>query len=170
MIPKSMKVRLLTDGSLISLGLTAVIFVSLYINPEMWVQDAPPDIQAKVGPKSKKAKRQTALFALPFFLILFGGVIRSNILLKRQNGGKLSFKMAFLNAYGLFLYFWLFDLVIIDWLILVTLKPNFVIIPGTEGMEGYDDYAFHLKAALPALPMIALPSLIIATITASRNS
>ena len=170
MIPKNLRKRLLTDGTLINLGLTAIIFVTLYINPEMWLQDAPPDIKEKVGKKSAKAKWQSALFAIPFFVILFGGVIRSNILLKRQNGGKLPFKMAFLNAYGLFLYFWLFDLVIIDWLFLVTLKPSFAVLPGTEGMAGYDDYAFHLKTALPALPMIALPCLIIAAFTASHKS
>ena len=157
--------QLLKDGSLINAGLTTIIFATLYLNPEIWLQDAPPDIQAKVGPKSDKAKRLSILFAIPFFLILFGGVIRSNIRLKQQNGGKLPFKIAFLNAYGRFFYFWLFDLVIIDWLLLVTLKPDFIVLPGTEGMAGYDDYAFHLKAALPALPMMILPSLLIAAFT-----
>ncbi|WP_420631303.1 nitroreductase [Candidatus Leptofilum sp.] len=161
--------RLLKDGTAINLGLTAVIFGTLYINPEIWVHDAPPDIREKFGPKSERAKRQTLWAAIPFFLILFGGVIRSNQLLKRQNEGKLDFKVAFLNAYGLFLYFWLFDLIILDWLIFVTLKPKFIIWPGTEGMAGYDDYGFHLKTALPALPMAILPSLIIAALTANKS-
>lgn len=169
MMRKKFAKRLLKDGSLINMGLTAVIFGTLYINPEIWVHDAPPDIREKFGPKSEKAKRQSIFAAIPFFLILFGGVIRSNFLLKRQNGGELSFKSAFLNAYGLFLYFWLFDLVILDWLIFVTLKPSFFIFPGTEGMAGYDDYAFHLTTALPALPLAILPSLLIAAFTASHN-
>ena len=166
---KANRTRLWKDGSLMNGALTAVIFGSLYLNPEIWVHDAPPDIREKFGPKSEKAKRQTTLIAIPFFLILFGGVIRSNILLKRQNGGRLPFKTAFLNAYGLFLYFWLFDLVILDWLIFVTLKPSFLIFPGTEGMAGYDDYGFHLKTALPALPMAILPSLLIAAFTARHK-
>ncbi|MBK8900441.1 MAG: nitroreductase [Anaerolineaceae bacterium] len=164
------KSRLLKDGTLINAGITAVIFSSLYVNPEIWVHDAPPDIQEKFGPKSRKAKWQTILFGVPFMLILFGGVVHSTRQLKQQMGGHLPFKMAFWHAYGLLLYFWLFDLVIIDWLWLVTFKPSFALIPGTEGMAGYDNYSFHLKAALPALPGMAIPALIIAFFIASGKS
>ncbi len=161
--------RLLKDGSTINIKLATLIFASLYINPKMWVSDYPPDIREKLGPKSSKTQWQTIFIAIPFFLILIGGIVRSNILLRRQNDGVLSFKNAFLNAYGLFLYFWLFDLLIIDWLIFVTLQPSFIILPGTEGMAGYDDYAFHLKVALPALPLAILPSLLIAAFTNGRS-
>lgn len=169
MIFKKSASRLLKDGSTINNRLAALIFASLYVNPEMWVDDYPPDIREKFGSKSSKTKWQTVFIAIPFFLILIGGIVRSNILLKQQNDGVLSFKTAFLNAYGLFLYFWLFDLLIIDWFIFVTLQPNFIILPGTEGMAGYDDYGFHLKISLPALPLAVLPSLLIAALTASRN-
>lgn len=169
MLKKPFTKHLLKNGSIINGGLAAVIVSSLYVNPMMWVQDAPPDIREKAGPKNKKTKWQTMLFGIPFMLILFGGVVRSNLQLKRQLGGKLPFKLAFWQAYGLLLYFWLFDLVIIDWLWLVTFKPSFVIIPGTEGMAGYDDYAFHLRVSWPALPGMIIPALIIAFFTASRK-
>lgn len=161
--------RLLKDGTFLSVSLAAVIGLTLRINPEIWVHDYPPDIKEKFGPKSDKAKRQTWLAAIPFFVLLIGVVVRSNLALKRENGGHLPIKMAFLNAYGLFLYFWLFDLVILDWLLFVTLKPSFVVLPGTEGLAGYDDYAFHLRTALPALPTMALPALVIALFTAGQN-
>ncbi len=161
--------RLLKDGTFLSVSLAAVIGLTLRINPEIWVHDYPPDIKEKFGPKSDKAKRQTWLAAIPFFFLLIGGVVRSNLALKRENGGSLPFKMAFLNVYGLFAYFWLFDLVVLDWLLFVTLKPSFVVLPGTEGMAGYDDYGFHLKAALPALPGMAIPALLIAFFTASKK-
>lgn len=158
--------RLLKDGTFLSLSLAVVIGLTLRINPEIWVHDYPPDIKEKFGPQSDKAKQQAWLAAIPFFFLLIGVVVRSNLALKRDNGGHLPVKMAFLNTYGLFLYFWLFDLVILDWLLFVTLKPAFVVLPGTEGMAGYDDYGFHLRAALPALPAMALPALIIALFTA----
>lgn len=161
--------RLLKDGTLLNLSLTTVIGLSLGLNPEIWVNDYPPDIKERFGPKSEKAKRQTWLVAIPFFFLLIGMVVRSNLALKRENGGSLPFKMAFLNVYGLFAYFWLFDLVVLDWLLFVTLKPSFVVLPGTEGMAGYDDYSFHLKAALPALPGMAIPALLIAFFTASKK-
>jgi hypothetical protein len=161
--------RLLKDGTFLNVSLATVIGLSLRLNPEIWVHDYPPDIKERFGPKSEKAKRQTWLAAIPFFFLLIGVVVRSNLALKRDNGGHLPLKMAFLNSYGLFAYFWLFDLVILDWLLFVTLKPSFVVLPGTEGMAGYDDYGFHLKAALPALPAMALPALIIALFTSSRK-
>jgi hypothetical protein len=166
---KTFTKHLLKNGSIINGSIAAVIFSSLYVNPMMWVQDAPPDIREKVGPKDKKAKWQTMLFGIPFMLILFGGIAHSNQQLKRQLGGKLPFKLAFWQAYGLLLYFWLFDLVLIDWLCLVTFKPSFAIIPGTEGMAGWDDYAFHLRASWPALPAMIIPALIIALFTARRK-
>lgn len=161
--------RLLKDGTFLSVSLATVIGLTLRINPEIWVHDYPPDIKEKFGPKSEKARRQTWLAAIPFFFLLIGVVVRSNLALKRDNDGRLPIKIAFLNAYGLFVYFWLFDLVILDWLLFVTLKPSFVVLPGTEGMAGYNDYAFHLRTALPALPAMALPAFVIALFTASRN-
>jgi hypothetical protein len=170
MLKKTFTKHLLKNGSLINGSIAAVIFSSLYVNPMIWAHDAPPDIREKAGAKDTKTKWQTMLFGIPLMLILFGGVVRSNQQLKRQLGGNLSFKLAFWQAYGLLLYFWLFDLVIIDWLCLVTFKPSFAIIPGTEGMAGYDDYAFHLRESLPALPGMIIPALIIAFFTASQNS
>jgi hypothetical protein len=170
MTQKLLRNRLLKDGNLLSLSLAALISVTFYINPEIWVHDYPPDIQEMFGPKSSKAKRQTPLVAIPFFLLLIGLVVRSNLALKRENGGELPFKMAFLNTYGQFMYFWLFDLLIMDWLVFVTLKPSIIVLPGTEGAAGYDDYAFHLKTALPAVPLAILPSLLIAALTYGRST
>lgn len=169
MTAKMLRTHILKDGNLLSLSLVALITVTVFINPEIWVHDYPPDIQEKFGPKSDKARRQTKLAAIPFFLLLIGLLVRSNLTLKRQNGGSLPFRYAFLNTYGLIAYFWLFDLVILDWLVFVTLKPGIVVLPGTEGAAGYDDYAFHLKTVLPALPLAILPSLIIAALTYGRS-
>ena len=36
--------------------------------------------------------------------------------------------------------------------------------------RGYSDYAFHLKTALPALPLAIIPSLIIAALTYGRST
>ncbi len=166
---KELRNHLLKDGNILSLSLAALISITFFINPEIWVHDYPPDIQQKFGPKSEQAERQTKLAAIPFFLLLIGLVVRSNLMLKQKNGGVLPFKVAFLNTYGQFLYFWLFDLVIMDWLIFVTLKPRMIVLPGTEGAAGYDDYAFHLKTALPALPLAIFPSLIIAALTYGRS-
>ncbi len=58
----------------------------------------------------------------------------------------------------------LVDLVILDWLIFVTLQPKFTVLPGTEGLAGYKDYAFHFKAFLRGTVLCFLASLVIAGI------
>jgi hypothetical protein len=32
----------------------------------------------------------------------------------------------------------LLDLLLLDWFVLMTLRPRFMILPGTEGMAGYE--------------------------------
>lgn len=158
--------RLLVDGSVMNGLLTALIFGSLYYDPEIWLHDYPEEIQERYGPRSRKAERLAKILAIPFLLILVVGVVRSNLKLREERGGQLSFKAAFLNAYGLLLYFWLHDLLLIDWTIMLLFKPSFAVLPGTEGMEAYDDAWFHLREALPALPLMAVPALIVAAFTA----
>ena len=161
--------HMLKDGTLLNLLFGAFTSITLLLNPEIWLNDYPPDIKEKFGPQSKTARRQGLLAAIPFFLLLIGPVVRSNLALKKENGGVLPFKMAFLNTYGQFVYVWLFDLVVMDWLFFVTLQPKRIVLPGTEGAAGYKDYGFHLKASLPALPLMAIPSLIIAAFTYGRS-
>ncbi len=162
--------RVLHDGGAMSGALGALIVASMAANPEMWLQDYPPAIKEAFGPKSRKAQIQSMLVAIPFFGILVGGVIWSNRKLRQENGGALSFKGAFWHTYALFAFFWLFDLTIVDWLFFVTLKPSFAVLPGTEGMAGYEDYGFHLTTALPALPLMAIPALIVAFLMRSKPS
>ena len=37
----------------------------------------------------------------------------------------------------------LVDLLVMDWLIVCTITPRFLVLPGTEGMAGYKDYRTH---------------------------
>lgn len=160
--------RVLIDGGAMSGGLSLLIGASMMVNPEIWVQDYPPDIREAYGPKSRKAQIQGVLLSLPFFGILLGGAVWSNRRLRQEKGGPLRFTAAFWHTYALFALFWLFDLVVLDWLVFVTLTPAAAVLPGTEGMEGYNDYAFHLKVSLPALPLMAFPALVIAFLVRSR--
>jgi hypothetical protein len=160
--------RFLAETAVYNGLLSTLILGMMRWNPGIWAHDYPPDIREKFGPVDARTKRQTAIAAVPFFLIMFGSIIRSNLRLKRQNGGRLSLKAAFANAFGLIFSGWLFDLTILDWLIFVTITPDIVVLPGTEGLAGYDDYAFHLREHLRALPMLAGVSLVFALLTASR--
>lgn len=160
--------RLLKDIFLYDTAMASLILIPSYINAEMWLNDYPSDIKARFGPMSDKAKRQAAILSIPFLFVLVGGIIWSNLRLKRVNGGQLGRKTAFLNAFALIFSGWLFDLTILDWLLFVKVTPSFVVLPGTEGMAGYDDYGFHLREHMRALPFLAVAALIIALLTAKE--
>ncbi len=161
--------QLLIDAVIYNAALGSLVVGTLYINPEIWLNDYPPDIKEKYGPMSQRSKRHAALMVIPFFGIMLGGLIWSNRRQKRQNGGCLSFRAAFTNAYALILSGWLFDLTILDWLVFVRHTPDFMVLPGTEGMAGYNDAVFHLKEHIKALPMLAGLALIIAMLTVSHG-
>jgi hypothetical protein len=154
----------LHDCALYNFVLCAFILGSMLLNRELWLNDYPPDIKAKVGPMSAKARKQGSLLAIPLLLIMVGGVIWSTVRLKQQNEGTLSFTDAYWHTAGMVMSFWLSDLLVIDWLIGVTWTPTFIVLPGTEGMAGYKDYGFHLRAHLRAAPALLLTSAVLAWI------
>ncbi len=101
--------RALTDGSILSTLLGVIMLSAARYNPEIWLNGYPPAIRQKVGPMSPRARRQGSLLGVPFMAIFFGLLVYSNLKLRKQNGGNLSFLAAFLNAYVVFMTFNLFD-------------------------------------------------------------
>jgi hypothetical protein len=157
--------RLLVDGARLSGILSLMIGLSARYNPEMWLHDYPPDIQAKFGPMSAKARRQRTVIAVPVLVSIFGGLLRSTQKLNAEHGGKLPFGTAFLHTFLLFHFFALYDTLVLDWLFFNTIQPPWVILPGTEGMAGYKDYGFHIRVTYLS-PMPWLLSIVIALVIA----
>jgi hypothetical protein len=138
--------RVPIDGTVMNVLLSIVVYGSLYLNPFMWIGDYPPDIQAAVGPVTVPAGQRLSTGIL-LLLIVTGVPLWSSAKLRRKNRGRLSFAPAFVHNALLALYFAVWDLLILDWLIFVTIQPGFIVIPGTEGLAGYKDYWFHLKVS-----------------------
>ena len=149
-------------GAIVTAMMTVFIFASLYYNPEMWLHDAPPEVQAKFGPMSAKAKRQRLLWATPMCTALIALLIWSIVQLRPIIGGELPFIPVFLSLWVMLMTFNLWDLLIIDWLIVVAIQPKWIIIPGSEGMAAYNDYGFHLRAFCKGTLGIVIASALIA--------
>ena len=161
--------RVLVDGGVMSALLGAIVMASLAYDAEMWHQDYPPDIQERAGPMSERAKRERLVVAVPLFAILFGAPLRSNLKLKRERGGELSFAAAAANAYAVWLVFNLFDLLVLDYLILIGLNPRFAVLAGTEGMPSYRDIRHLFLGFLKGMVVGLIPSLLIALLTMRKQ-
>jgi hypothetical protein len=138
--------KIIIDGGILSAIASFYLFMVLYINRRVFLQDYPEEIQRAVPPKSREERRLSLLFGTPFLLLLFAGPLISTLTLKHQSGGGLSFFAASFHAFGIVFIFNLVDWLILDWLIFCTITPNFLVIPDTEGMAGYKDYSFHFRA------------------------
>ena len=156
----------LFNGVLISVVMSAIVFITIRWNPEMWMHDAPPQIRERYGPVSTRSKREGQLVAIPVFIAL-GGILTYAILnLYQRAGGPPGFWAVFWTLFVAMEAFNLFDLLVLDWLIFATLKPRALMIPGTEEWEGWSDYGFYWRGFLKGSIGITIVSAALAGRTA----
>jgi hypothetical protein len=151
-------------GLYLSILLAIVMLVSFGLAPDMWVGDYPPDIQTKYGEMSPRAKRYRPSVSVLFFGSILVVLTASIINLHKIVEGDVGFWDYFLSSFITLMVFNLFDLLIADWLIFVTIQPKAIILPGTEGMTGYKDYWFHFRGFLIGIGFSTVGALIIALI------
>jgi len=156
--------KIVLDGAILSFIASLLLMVSLHLNPRIWLQDYPEEIRNRVPPKTGQEKQLSLIFGIPFLVLLVAVPFISTLALKRQDGGDVSFLQLFLNAFGVAFAFNLVDLLLLDWLMFCTITPKFVVIPGTEGMEEYRDYAYHFKASMIGTVLSIVAGLVIAGI------
>ena len=149
-------------GGVLSLVMSVMIVVSLRLSPESWLGDYPRDIQEKHGPMSRRSQRLKWVFGVPILLppLLFGAALLAR--LQGVAGSAIPFWQAALAVFVMWMIFNLVDLVIIDWLLFVYIQPDFIVLPGTEGLAGYKDYYFHFRAFLVGCALCTVFALLIA--------
>lgn len=150
------------EGILYATVLGLFITISQVFNNRLWLRDYPASIRKEVPPMTNTEKRMKLMIGIPFLMIMLGYPIMSTIRLKAELGPDFSYMDAFVRLFILTSMFNLFDLLVLDWLIFSTIRPDFLCLEGTEGMKDYRNYLFHLKAAGKGL----LFSLFYATIIA----
>lgn len=151
-------------GAVLSAASTFLILSSLRWNAEIWLNDFPTDVRHAYGPpRNPQTLRQRRLVSAVFLFAILALLIASIIELRRLTGG-LTFSAVFIHAFIMLMVFNLVDLVIIDWLALLALRPSWAILPGTEDLPGYRDWVFPLVGFFKGTVFIALISAIIAGI------
>jgi len=139
--------KIIIDGSLLSVLASITILGILRFNPRLFLQDYPDEIQERVQPKTDQEKRLSLMVGIPFLILLLLVPFLSTLSLAKQVGEE-SFFSLFINAFGVAFLFNLVDLLVLDWLIFCLITPDFLVIPGTKGMQAYKDYRFHFRAFL----------------------
>jgi hypothetical protein len=152
-------------GVILGISVCGLFLAGAYLDPEVMLRGYPPDIKAKYGPASARAQKRQTLLGIPVALALFGTLVVAIVRLADLNGGRLTFLAVFACASIMLLVLNLVDLVINDWLIFATIRPKFVVLPGTEGMAGYHDYRFHFRQFLKGVVGSLISGVVIAGIT-----
>jgi hypothetical protein len=137
------------------------------VNPEIALNDYPPDIRAKYGPMSERSRRQRLPVGLVFSAVLLGIVTVSFMKVRADAGNDIPFLTAWVHLIVLFSVFNLLDWLVLDWLIVVAICPRFIVLPGTEGMAGYKDYGFHFRGFLIGMLITLVTSAVVAGVVAA---
>ncbi len=143
---------LLIDGTILTIIFSVFVISGFLWNPRIWIHSFPADIQALAPPKTDQEKRWTVMFALPFFIFIFGGLTVTAIRYGSDNG----FWGLLLHTYLIWQIVSLFDLVLLDWGSMLLIDPQNPPCPGTEGAKGYRDFAHHFFGFLKGSVMGAV--------------
>ena len=153
-------------GLIMSLALTVLMGASFLAAPDMWLRSYPPDIKARFGAMTDKARRLRAPVAGAFFTLILVLTAMSLVRLSIRSGGSAALLNYTLSSFLTLMTFNLYDLLVLDWLLFTYLTLKLFILPGTEGMAGYDGYGFHARAFLRGTLICAVAALILGTIAA----
>lgn len=151
---------ILLHGAIQSFLLSIVLLLIGLKNPRMMLQDYPKSIRDAVPPKTKEEKRLMIFYGVPFILIF----IAYPIYAAWDMSSTASFSETFLFIWGVMLFSNLYDLLILDWLVVCTITPRWVMIPGTEGNRGYKDYLFHFIGFLKGIVITLTMALVSAAV------
>ena len=149
----------------------ALLIGGVLVAPDTMVGDYPPAIQERYGPKSARGRRVGAVLGPVVLVVFLAAIVAGALHLDGAGSGEAGFWDGFWFGVTFMVVAHLIDLVLVDWLLFCTIRPAFVVLPGTEDMPEYRDYAFHLKVLFPRplpWPILLIPvlGLVVGTITA----
>lgn len=127
-----------------------IIYVYIIVKCFPWqmLHDYPKDIQeaATLKEPTEQQNTKSKLFSAIGSLVIFGAIILFGIAQFRLE------RTSIWNLFGfifIIAMMWnVIDLLVMDWLIICTITPKWVVIEGTDGCKGYKDYWYHFKGFL----------------------
>jgi hypothetical protein len=150
-------------GLILSALLLGVILAAALFKPAVAAGVGVPDVSAPVVPAGADMRRQRKRLAVPVFLAIIGTLTAAVWTLPAAGvtpGFGTVFAIGFLVAF----VFNLFDLLVIDWLLIVAWHPRWFVPPGTAGDAANRSYGFHFKGFLKGLGFCVVAGLITAVL------
>ena len=149
----------IVEGLLICVPFTLFVLISFLCNPRLWLHSLPKDIREMAGPKTKKEVKITRFVLLPIYVLILPGLSIASVVLL-NSVAKIAVEISFLgiliHLYTIWITVHLWDLVVIDGIGLLIIKPAHPPIKGTEGARGWNDPMFHIKSFGTAVIMSAI--------------
>src|SRR5262245_57954018 len=151
----------------LSVGLTAVILISLLYNPRLWINDLPARVRLLAPPLTASERRARAITGVFLLLTLAGVTLWSAARLLTRSAATLWLTTAVGHFVGVFFVFNLFDLIVIDWLFLLVLRPKRLTlsVPGSSYEETVGSYAHHFRGFIIGLGFVTGAGLIVGLLT-----
>ena len=159
-----MFVNVLWKGLLWSALWMAYVYGIMKFFPWEMLHEYPEEIQRACTLKEPtlSQKRKSKIYNIVTSLFLFGLLMAFG--LWQFWGEPVAFWRVFLYLFGIAMTWNVVDLLVMDWLIVCTLRPSWVILPGTEDCSSYGNLGHHFKGFLLGCLYMALLALLFAGI------
>lgn len=135
--------HLITDSLIFSAIFIGFKFFLLWLNPRLMLHRYPAMIQQQVPCRTPGEKRYYTYFLVAS--VLLQGLILLGRVLKAYSVAPISYWIIMVHVLFVLISWNVLDFILIDWLLIYTLTPSFVMIPGAETPEDYRHLSFYLK-------------------------
>lgn len=125
------------------------VLTIIKINPRLEMKSYPDEVVNRVKRQTREEKRTFKMLAFPAVIIIFGGLIVWTILAYKQSN--VTFLTLFLHFLIVFMVANVVDLLVMDYLIVCTIHPMFMMLPGTQPDMGYKNYFYYFKGFLKGI-------------------
>lgn len=153
----------LVHGLIWSLMWGCMVTVTEIKWPHVFLHDYPKELQEVIKLPPFTNKKSAYLFESISLLLIAAFIFWSAI--NTYKDATVDYWTIFLHVFVICMSWNVFDLVVMDWLIFCTLKPGFIVLPGSEGHKAYSDYKFHFFGFIKGCGIMTAGSILIAGIS-----
>ncbi len=146
-------------GSSLAAILSALVLISLWHEPRIWLHHFPEPLRRRMPPKTSREVTLTRRYGAAIVPLFFGVPITAALHL-RAIDPSVSYLALGLVAFVIPMVFGVVDLIMIDWLIVCAWSPRFTRASGFDNPVDYRDYMHHLRGFIAGIPLACVIALL----------